>query len=240
MWTDDEILFISDLHLDKSQPEISQQFLRFLEARAQNVRALYILGDLFEVWLGDDGNHPEFVDIFQALGDLSNKAELYFQHGNRDFLVGNTLAHKLNMTLLPEIHLITLGQQKIALTHGDLLCSDDTDYQDFRNKVRSSQWQQEFLAKPMAERLKIASDLREQSAQAMVSKSYEIMDVNQTTVADFFNQHSVSVLIHGHTHRPGIHHLGNDHTRIVLGDWQPAPSYLSWHDNQFKLYDDRI
>jgi UDP-2,3-diacylglucosamine hydrolase len=235
-----EILFISDLHLDQDKPEITQQFLSFLKARAIDARALYILGDLFEVWLGDDDETDTFSEVFAALKEFSGAAELFFMHGNRDFLVGQNLAESLNMTLLSDPHLLQLGEQKIALMHGDLLCSDDVDYQNFRKLVRHPQWQQEFLAKPLSERQGIAEALRRKSAEAMDQKSSQIMDVNKQTVEQTFADLDIDILIHGHTHRPAIHQLSGARQRIVLGDWQPEASYLSWDKGRFTLYDSRI
>jgi UDP-2,3-diacylglucosamine hydrolase len=235
-----EILFISDLHLDQNKPEIIECFLAFLKARATNARALYILGDLFEVWLGDDDEASAFLEVFDALKDFSSRAELFFMHGNRDFLVGQNLSAKLNMTLLTEPQLVQLGQQKIALMHGDLLCSDDVDYQNFRKLVRQPEWQQNFLSKPLSERQSIAGALRKESAQAMNQKTNQIMDVNQQTVETTFNELDIDILIHGHTHRPAVHQLSKNRKRIVLGDWQPEASYLSWDKRGFTLHDSRL
>jgi UDP-2,3-diacylglucosamine hydrolase len=235
-----EILFTSDLHLDQGKPEIIQQFLSFLKARATNARALYILGDLFEVWLGDDDEADTFADVFAALKEFSAAAELFFMPGNRDFLVGQNLAERLNMTLLSDPHLLQLGEQKIVLMHGDLLCSDDVDYQNFRKLVRQPQWQQDFLAKPLSERQDIAEALRRKSAEAMDQKSSQIMDVNKKTVEKTFADLGVDILIHGHTHRPAIHQLNGNKQRIVLGDWQPEASYLSWDKKGFTLHDSRL
>jgi UDP-2,3-diacylglucosamine hydrolase len=235
-----EILFISDLHLDQNRPEIIEYFVTFLKARATHARALYILGDLFEVWLGDDDEVTAFSEAFEALSDFSSRAELYFMHGNRDFLVGQNLSAKLNMTLLTEPQLLQLGEQKIALMHGDLLCSDDVDYQNFRKLVRQPEWQQDFLSKPLSERQNIADALRKESAQAMDRKTTQIMDVNQQTVERTFNHLDIDILIHGHTHRPAIHQLSGNKQRIVLGDWHPEASYLSWKQGRFNLHDPRI
>jgi UDP-2,3-diacylglucosamine hydrolase len=235
-----EILFISDLHLDQNKPEIIERFLAFLKARASDARALYILGDLFEVWLGDDDEASAFLEVFDALKDFSSRAELFFMHGNRDFLVSQNLSAKLNMTLLTEPKLVQLGKQKIALMHGDLLCSDDVDYQNFRKLVRQPEWQQNFLNKPLSERQSIADALRKESALAMNQKTNQIMDVNQQTVETTFDELGIDILIHGHTHRPAVHQLSKNRKRIVLGDWQPEASYLSWDKRGFTLHDSRL
>mgnify|MGYP002630396006 CR=1 FL=1 len=235
-----ETLFISDLHLSQTKPEITQNFLTFIKTRAQQARVLYILGDLFEVWVGDDDPAIEFAAVFQALEQLSQTTKIYFLHGNRDFLVGKALAQRLNITLLSDPRIIILGDQTIGLTHGDLLCSDDTEYLEFRASVRTTQWIRDFLAKPLPERQSIAADLRAKSLQAMQSKSLEIMDVNQETVRNTFEELNIDTLIHGHTHRPGVHIIDQNRTRLVLGDWHPQPSFISWKDNQLTLVDTRI
>lgn len=240
MTSSSEILFISDLHLDQKQPEITQQFIHFLKARAANARALYILGDLFEVWLGDDAETSTFGEVFEALGEFSQHSELYFLHGNRDFLLGEKLAQQLNMTILPDPYLTQLGDRKIALMHGDLLCSDDIDYQNFRQLVRQPRWQQQFLARPLIERQQIAEGLRKESAQAMGQKTSRIMDVNQQTVLQTFEELDIDLLIHGHTHRPAIHDISKGRQRMVLGDWQPEASYISWKPSGFSLHDVRV
>jgi UDP-2,3-diacylglucosamine hydrolase len=237
---DAEILFVSDLHLDQKQPEITKNFVNFLKARASQARALYILGDLFEVWLGDDDESESFSEVFENLKTFSSHAQLYFIHGNRDFLVGQQLADKLGITLLTEPQLIQLGDQKVALMHGDLLCTDDVDYQNFRNLVRQPAWQQQFLAKPLSERQQIAAALRQESAQAMNQKTSLIMDVNQTTVENLFDELGIDILIHGHTHRPAVHQHGQTRQRFVLGDWRPEASYISWKNNGLTLHDPRF
>ena len=232
-----DILFISDLHLDRDKPDITQNFLHFLETRAIQARVLYILGDLFEVWLGDDDTSSHFQPVLERLYRLSQSVDIYFIHGNRDFLVGQQLAARCGMTILQEPEIIHLGSTKVGLMHGDLLCTDDVDYQNFRKLVRNPDWQRQFLSKPLAERQQIAASLRDQSADAMAQKEIEIMDVNQSTVIDQFNALNIDVLIHGHTHRPAIHSLPNNRQRIVLGDWRPSASYLSWSNGDFHLLD---
>ncbi len=234
-----EILFISDLHLQQEQPETSVKLVEFIKARATNARALYILGDLFEVWLGDDDDSPEFCALFDALRSFSQRANLYFMPGNRDFLVGSKLARKLGFEILAEPYLLRLGEQSVALMHGDQLCTDDVDYQNFRRMVRAPEWQQEFLSKSLAERRKIASGLRQRSTDAMQEKTEMIMDVNPETVNRYFENLNIDVLVHGHTHRPAVHGLPAG-TRYVLGDWRPGPSYLSWNDGDWQLHDERV
>lgn len=234
-----ETLFISDCHLDASRPDITQHFIEFLKARASKARALYILGDLFEVWLGDDDPAEELSPIFDALYELQKSTALFFMAGNRDFLVGEQLAKKLNFTILEEPHILSINHQKTALLHGDSLCTDDTDYQKFKSLVRSKHWQQDFLSKPLIERKSIALKLRHDSQIATKEKQDAITDVNNDSVLEYFKTHSVSTIIHGHTHRPAIHKM-DQLTRYVLGDWQPTASYLQWDNHSLNLHDDRV
>jgi len=234
---DAETLFISDLHLDPDKPDIARYFVEFLKTRAVHARVLYILGDLFEIWLGDDDDAQRFEPALSRLRELAHRLPVFFIHGNRDFLLGPTFAHDLGITLLQEPHVITLGEQRAALMHGDLLCTDDIEYLKFRDKVRTRQWQDEFLAKDLVQRQSIARGLRQQSSEAMVNKPVEIMDVNAHTVGDYFTHLNVDVIIHGHTHRPGIHHEGNGCVRYVLGDWRPEASFLVWSNGRFELHD---
>jgi UDP-2,3-diacylglucosamine hydrolase len=235
-----EILFISDLHLDQNHPEITQQFLSFIETRATQARVLYILGDLFEVWIGDDDEASAFKPVFNALHQLSQSVAIYFIHGNRDFLIGEQFANRTGMHIIHEPAVIQLGNTKVGLMHGDLLCTDDIDYQNFRQMVRDPEWQEEFLAQSLEERRLIATQLRDKSSREMKAKETEIMDVTQQTVIDYFDSLGIDVLIHGHTHRPALHKLDNNKLRFVLGDWHPEASYLCWKDNTFTLIDTRV
>lgn len=236
-----ETLFISDCHLSAEQPEITQHFISFIKTRATKARVLYILGDLFELWLGDDDEAENLSSVLDVLHSLSKTTQIYFLAGNRDFLVGQNLAKQVGFKLINEPHIITLNQQKTALIHGDTLCTDDVDYQNFRQLVRSQAWQQEFLAKPLSERQAIAKQLRENSKQAMQGKQEQIMDVNQNAVLEFTKQHNITQLIHGHTHRPAIHYYPEQRlTRYVLGDWRPKASYLRLNNKQITLCDSRV
>jgi UDP-2,3-diacylglucosamine hydrolase len=234
-----DYLFFSDCHLDQSRPDISKNLLEFLSGL--KVGNLYILGDLFEVWLGDDDPASALKDVVSCLKRLSSSTRIYFLAGNRDFLVGKSLANRAGFEILHEPARLTLGNQQVLLLHGDVLCTDDHDYQSFRQRVRNPDWQSDFLAKPLNERKQIATDIRANSRAAMQDKPLEIMDVNAQTVDSFFNRHSVEVMIHGHTHRPAIHHHSDSSTRYVLGDWNPQPSYLSWSKGTgFELHDLRV
>ncbi len=235
-----EILFISDLHLGLSNPELTEYFFSFINARCCKARALYILGDLFEVWLGDDDTSDVYKPIISTLKDLSKKVQVFFIHGNRDFLVGEQLAKLAGFNIIHDSTVITLGSNRIALMHGDTLCSDDLEYQEFRKMVRSQRWKTEFLLKPLTERQEIATTIRQQSGEAMTKKSMLSMDANSTAVTNSMEQLDVDILIHGHTHKPKIHCLEKNKKRIVIGDWHPQPSYLSWNNDQFELVDDRV
>ena len=236
-----EYLFISDCHLDASRPEVTATLVDFLEKRAVTARSLYILGDLFEVWLGDDDPAPEHQHVIGLLRQLGQSTDVFFMAGNRDFLLGKTFTDAANMTLLDEPHLLLLDNTRVVLVHGDILCTDDHDYQAFRSMVRVPEWQSTFLAKPLAERQQIAARMRSYSVDAMAQKSMQIMDVNSAAVQDCFRDNEASTIIHGHTHRPAVHTYDSDLSRIVLGDWGQEPSYLSWKPEQgFELHDSRI
>ncbi len=237
----DEYLFISDCHLDRSRPEISKNLIEFLVNRAPAARFLYILGDLFEVWPGDDDPALGLRNIIATLKQLSLDTNIYFLAGNRDFLVGDALAKQAGFEIITEPANLTLGSQQVLLLHGDVLCTDDHDYQAFRAQVRNPDWQSHFLQKPLAERQDIAAGMRADSKAAMYDKPAEIMDVNRQTVDSFFEQHQAEVIIHGHTHRPAVHRYKGSATRYVLGDWNPEPSYLSWSvASGFELHDFRV
>ncbi len=237
----DEYLFISDCHLDESRQDITDQLSMFLQNRAATARFLYILGDLFETWVGDDDPAIYYSDIFGILEKLAEQTEIFFLPGNRDFLLGEPGSKKLHARLINEPHCITLGQQKVTLLHGDSLCTDDSEYQQFRKMVRSREWQSAFLAKPLSERKHIVTELRQQSKTAMQDKPMDIIDVNEASVVESFDELNVDIIIHGHTHKPAVHRYQDNRARYVLGDWNPQPSYLSWRaDHGFELTDLRV
>jgi UDP-2,3-diacylglucosamine hydrolase len=214
-------LFISDLHLQESHPRTAEAFFRFLAERAAHAKQLYLLGDIFEYWAGDDDLetpfHQRVVDALRALVDAG--VEVFWIAGNRDFLVGVEFARAAGLRLLDEPHLITAGGTRIALVHGDAECTADTKYMAFRAQVRDPAWQQQFLALPLNQRKQIIAGLREGSREAHVGKSYEIMDVTPDAVAALFESTAADVIIHGHTHRPNLHHFGAK-MRYVLPDWE--------------------
>jgi UDP-2,3-diacylglucosamine hydrolase len=237
----DEYLFISDCHLDDRRPEVARALGDFLEQRAPRADLLYILGDLFEVWLGDDDPAESQRPVIDALARLAQRIPVYFMAGNRDFLLGEAFAARVGIHLLGEPELLQLGPHRTLLIHGDTLCTDDRDYQQFRALVRSAEWQDEFLARPLAERRQIAAQLRSESADAMAQKPAGIMDVNAHAVRSCFKDNAVDTIIHGHTHRPAVHRYSGDLTRYVLGDWNPGPSFLRWHPEKgFELQDPRV
>lgn len=224
-------LFISDLHLDPTRPAVTTLFLEFLQQRATAAMALYILGDLFEAWIGDDNDEDLGIEVASALKALTQQGTpVYFIHGNRDFLLGEDFAAASGIQLLPESKVIELYGIPTLIMHGDILCTDDVEYQLFRAKVRSREWQTQLLARSLAERRQIAKQLRDGSQKATRQKPAEITDVAPKTVIRVMREHGVRHLIHGHTHRPAIHRFnidGEPAQRIVLGDWYEQGSVLS-------------
>ena len=225
-------LFISDLHLSPERPAIAALFLGFLRERARTARALYILGDLFEYWIGDDASQqPGVQPLLAALRALTDSGvQVFVMHGNRDFLLGNGFADQTGCRLIPDPTIIDLYGERVLLMHGDTLCTDDVDYLKFRAMVRNPQWVQMFLAKPIPERIAMVREYREVSKTATAAKKPEIMDVNRAAVEAAFRQHGVRHLIHGHTHRPAQHVLtldGAELRRTVLGDWYEQGSVLA-------------
>ncbi len=223
-------LFISDLHLDLQRPAIIQLFLDFLKQQAISAEALYILGDLFEVWIGDDENSTlgHMVTMaFKALGESG--VPVYLLHGNRDFLLGESFAAVSDIQLLPEAKVIDLYGTPTLVMHGDTLCTDDIEYQAFRAQVRTPEWQARVLSLPLSQRRIMATQLRDTSLQAIRKKTAGITDVNAEAVVCAMRTHGVYRLIHGHTHRPHIHEWqldGRVAQRIVLGDWYARGSVL--------------
>jgi len=223
-------LFISDLHLDDTRPAATELFRAFANGEARHCEALYILGDLFEYWLGDDvlsDTARQVAQILAALGQAGVAS--HFMHGNRDFLLGSDYAGRCGMQLLPEEWLLDLYGRRTLLLHGDTLCTDDTAYQAVRRKLRSAEWQSEFLSQSPAERLAFARQAMNQSRDHKSSVSMDIMDVNADAVTASFERHGVFDMIHGHTHRPAIHELplaGGPARRSVLGDWYEQGSVL--------------
>lgn len=225
-------LFISDLHLEAGRPEIGVQFLDFLSGEARDADTLYILGDLFEVWLGDDDPNPYYAGMKAAIRELVDSGiPVFFMHGNRDFMIGDEFATETGVTILQDPELIDLHGEKVLLSHGDALCTDDVEYQRFRAMTRNPEWQAMMLAKTIQERIAHALEARQGSVEHGKSLDDEITDVNQGAVEALIRKHGVDILLHGHTHRPAIHEvrLGDrTATRIVLGDWFEQGSVVRW------------
>ncbi len=233
-----EILFISDLHLDRERPEIIQLFLRFLRSEAARCEALYILGDLFEYWIGDDQPLSDLEPVIEALQSLTDSVPVFFIHGNRDFLIGQSFAKTTGIKLLPESAVIEVYGRPALIMHGDTLCTEDTEYQKMRVMLRHSGWQKQFLSLSLEERTQQALQLREKSLSATRDKQEDIMDVNAQTVEKTLRDNNVDLLIHGHTHRPAIHEIllqGRKAQRIVLGDWYSQGSALRVEPNSLEL-----
>lgn len=228
--------FISDLHLCEEQPHLLRLFEIYLERYAPQASHLYILGDLFEVWIGDDYLPDWLLQLTQKMKSLSTDGtRIFFCHGNRDFLLGHQFAQQAGLQLLDEYATITLNGRKVLLCHGDTLCTDDAAYQTFRAEVRTEKWQSEFLSLPIEKRLAIVNQYRQQSKQATAEKANDIMDVNRSSVDSIFDAHQVQYLIHGHTHRPATH-SNNGHHRIVLSDWGHEGQYLEFKDDCLKSF----
>ncbi len=223
-------LFIADLHLSGERPHIIRLFRDFLKKEARQADALYILGDLFEVWLGDDAVPPDMIDVLHDINHLTKSGvPVYVMVGNRDFLLDTVFENMTGCMLLPDPSIVNLYGIDTLLMHGDTLCTDDVDYQAIRKQVRSPQWRQTILAKSIEERTQIAREARAESRARTREKSDDIMDVNAQAVENAFRTHGVNRLIHGHTHRPAVHEsIVNDKamTRIVLGDWYDKASVL--------------
>ena len=225
-------LFISDLHLHPSRPEVTNCFLAFLKEATDETDALYILGDLFEVWIGDDDAEPHNQLIIDALKAFATiRRPCYFMRGNRDVLIGRRFCNAAGIQLLDEETIIELYGSRVLLMHGDELCTDDRAYQRFRRMAHSPTWRALFLALPLAARRWLSTRLRRGSQAMTALKPEEITDVNQDSVEDVMRHHHITKLLHGHTHRPDIHEFrlaGKPATRIVLGDWYQQGSMLYW------------
>ena len=232
-------LFISDLHLEAARPEIGEQFLAFMQAEARDADALYILGDLFESWVGDDDPNPHYAEIKIAIRALVDSGvPVFFMHGNRDFMVGERFADETGVTILDDPETVTLYGQDVLLSHGDALCIDDVQYQKVRIMTRDPDWQAMMRAKPLEERLAYAEQARQASRAYSASVGEDIMDVNQDAVVGTFRNRDIDILLHGHTHRPAVHTVdvdGRQMTRIVLGDWYEQGSVVRWDEDGPRL-----
>jgi len=232
-------LFVSDVHLDAARAPATEQFLGFLEFAAANAAALYLLGDLFEAWVGDDDREPGNERVCGALRALTGRGVACFAlHGNRDFLLGAGFCERTGCRLLSDPVIAQLDGERVLLLHGDVLCTDDHSYQELRSIVRAPAWQRRFLALPRAHRELLADEARAGSRRHTARTVPAIMDVNQEAVARAFRAAGVRRMIHGHTHRPAVHELeidGQAAQRIVLGAWYEQGSYLSYQRGSYEL-----
>jgi UDP-2,3-diacylglucosamine hydrolase len=229
------VLFISDLHLSPERPDVTRAFLLFLQQRASKAEALYVLGDLFEAWIGDDDPTELAILVQNAFAELSsNGVALYIQHGNRDFLLGKRFAANTGAQIIADETVVERWGHRALVMHGDSLCTDDLDYQRFRRKSRHPVYKWCLGALPLKRRQKLASDWRAKSMAANSNKASSIMDVNASAVDLVMAKHGVSLLIHGHTHRPDQHSLVNGE-RIVLGDWDRMGWAIEMDPSGYKL-----
>ena len=236
--------FISDLHLDETRPHTTALFQSFAEDLKDNdpQTELYILGDLFESWIGDDYENELHDEVKTTLKSLTGSGiKVFFLYGNRDFLIGKEFLSETGVELLIDPFLLKSNGETILLTHGDQMCIDDIEYQTFRSIVRNPDWQKDFLNFPISKRLKIAGETKDASKQSKQEKSMEIMDVNEEEVLRVFKQHEVNTMIHGHTHRPMKHEFKIDGklcSRYVLGDWNKTSAMvLQWSKESLELID---
>ncbi len=231
--------FVSDVHLDAATPEAQRQFLEFLRAQAAHARALYILGDLFEAWVGDDDVGDERGAVIAALRQLTGSGVACFLlHGNRDFLIGEEFCRQSGCQLLPDPVIAELDGERVLLTHGDALCTDDHSYQELRSIVRDTVWQQRYLSLPLSDRQLLANEARAGSRAHTARTVPKIMDVNTAAVIAAFKAARVRRIIHGHTHRPAVHDAlvdGLPVQRIVLGAWYEQGSYLAYQAGRYEL-----
>ncbi len=229
-----DIIFISDLHISLEKTEITRRFISFLQKQAVTASAVYILGDLFDTWVGDDDNTPPNKKIKQQLKRLTDSGtQVYLQQGNRDFLLGQQFCDETGISLLDEYTVIDLFGVKTLLTHGDLLCTDDIAYQEFRQKSHTTEWKQNVLTKPLLLRLLVARWYRFRSFFHKRKKTQDIMDVNQQSITHIMQQYGCFRLIHGHTHRPALHNFEINNTpaqRFVLAEWKKdSAELLCWN-----------
>ena len=228
-------LFISDLHLDAGRPEIAAQLLAFLKGEAADADALYILGDLFETWVGDDDPNPHFATVKNAIRKLVNRrVPVYFMHGNRDFAIGEQFAEETGVIILPDPYVAELYGENVLLSHGDAYCTDDVQYQTIRKMTRDPAWLAMMLKKPLQERIALAAHSRATSAARASTLNEKITDVNQGAIEQALRKANVDTMLHGHTHRPATHRFtvdGEPASRIVLGDWYEQGSVVRWDKN---------
>ena len=231
--------FAADLHLDPATPAIATRFLRFLTGPVHGAHSLYLLGDLFEAWVGDDDSEPAHREVIAALAALAASGTLvYVMRGNRDFLIGERFCRESGALLLDDPVIVTIAGTRALLSHGDGLCVEDGAYQRLRALVRDAGVRRGFARLPLASRRRLASEARDGSREHLSTAAAYITDVSQSAVEALMRAAGVNLMIHGHTHRPGVHHFqtgGADCTRIVLGDWHATAKVLQWDDAGWRL-----
>ena len=232
--------FVSDIHLDPGRPDTYQKFIDYLNGIASDAQELYILGDLFEYWIGDDAidylGHRPIVNVFQSLA--SKNIGIYVMHGNRDFLIGYDFVNEFDGTLIFDPTVLKIYGQNVILAHGDSFCTDDVEHQKFRTIVNSPEWQEQFLSLPLNVRNERAVEMRKQSETGKLSKSLMLMDVNQSAIVPIMQRHNSKILIHGHVHKPGIYDFnlnGNTVHRYVMGDWDSGTDGVIVMDSSGKI-----
>ena len=228
--------FISDLHLDPNENKRTEAFLNFLSNDCIKYEALFILGDLFEYWVGDDDNSSLAVQVKKSLKNYSNQEnKIYFTHGNRDFLIGSKFAKDSGIQIITDQYIMTHSGKTIMLSHGDVFCTDDHEYQDLKSRIRSKKWVDDFLNQPLNERIAIAEDMRSKSKDASSNKPENIMDTNKDSIDHCIKHNNLDLLIHGHTHRPEIKKLSNGSIKVVLGSWEDEGWVFEYDHDHFDL-----
>jgi len=235
------IYFISDIHLDPSNSEVTDKFINFMLEKSSDMKELYILGDLFEFWIDDKYDIVQNNIIISTLNKISkNGTKVFLTHGNRDFLIGKKFTEITNIKILPENYILNLENTRVLITHGDLLCTDDIDYQKFRKFIRNRITLKIFNLLSNNIKTKLASYLRGKSKKITSQKPDNIMDVNYDTVLSFYRKFKTNIIIHGHTHRKNIHETQDgeeNYIRYVLGDWHNCPSYIVYENRKLELFD---
>ena len=230
------IAFVSDLHLEPIENKMVKVFFQFLNNAVNKYEELYILGDFFEYWIGDDDTQSVNKLIMQKLKTASNNGlKIYFIHGNRDFLIGSEFESETGVKILADQHTFNIGEKKIMISHGDAFCVDDVEYQEMKREIRSDSWKKDFLTKSISERVDFANNLRTKSSERNSNKPENIMDVNDNYVLEVVRREKIDILIHGHTHRPAVHKLENSSIRAVLGSWEEEGWVADYIEGNIKL-----
>tara|TARA_B100000475_G_scaffold178642_1_gene143833 strand:+ start:550 stop:1263 length:714 start_codon:yes stop_codon:yes gene_type:complete len=230
------IAFVSDLHLEPIENKRVKVFFQFLNNAVNKYEELYILGDFFEYWIGDDDTQSVNKLIMQKLKTASNNGlKIYFIHGNRDFLIGSEFESETGVKILADQHTFNIGEKKIMISHGDAFCVDDVEYQEMKREIRSDSWKKDFLTKSISERVDFANNLRTKSSERNSNKPENIMDVNDNYVLEVVRREKIDILIHGHTHRPAVHKLENSSIRAVLGSWEEEGWVADYIEGNIKL-----